>query len=569
MPGLGRFSRGKPGQTAFGNPEEVPPINTGATPEALPEEEEEERNWMQFDVSGMDFDNFGGSNEDVTTASSFGYHDEEEEQQVLPPPANAGLNQAPATNRRGLSIFKSKADNLSIAPESTTTATTATTTTATTASTTTTTTTAASTTPTNAGDTAMQESVSAAAADLQDTVSVDGYIEHQDAIMTESNSDSSILIMPHPATGRDSNASNPSDGTGLSIFGGNAANHGNENNSARTGISLLADASIDMNNVNHNANMNASVNGGNEKTFARTVPNFTPRAVAGGATQVVPPPIRASTALPASSSPTRVLPLPVKKMAPAAPPAAPSVPASTPQQQQQQQQQSRQGIIPRFVNHRIPQATQQKSRMVREHNVAKSPHQTTQMPRRTTLQTPKTIIPGNNSRSSSNRNRNQMNINPGLLKHAPPPVTPSPTSNNRPKQPMGGMTTTVFPPPHSKSRTSPHSNQRRDDTIVPPPASVPATNTQTATDGSPNTPPDDSSSTPDFNDLHAQFLSDIRDLEDTQNANGDRLLSMESNLSIAYSVLLQDQFQFLHLLDKLEHFTQETDQAIAKYHQSI
>ena len=100
-------------------------------------------------------------------------------------------------------------------------------------------------------------------------------------------------------------------------------------------------------------------------------------------------------------------------------------------------------------------------------------------------------------------------------------------------------------------------------TVLPPPRRSPNQGTIL-----PPAPPSPQDPTPDFNELHAKFLSDIRDLEDTQNANADRLLSMESNLAIAYSVLLQDQFQFLHLLEKLEDITQETDQVIAKYQQA-
>lgn len=75
----------------------------------------------------------------------------------------------------------------------------------------------------------------------------------------------------------------------------------------------------------------------------------------------------------------------------------------------------------------------------------------------------------------------------------------------------------------------------------------------------------DGTSTLDFGDLHAKFLTDIRDLEDLQDCNSTRLLTMESMFATAYSVTLNDQAQFLDLIDQLEDLTSEGDKKIAKF----
>jgi hypothetical protein len=73
------------------------------------------------------------------------------------------------------------------------------------------------------------------------------------------------------------------------------------------------------------------------------------------------------------------------------------------------------------------------------------------------------------------------------------------------------------------------------------------------------------STTMDFGDLHAKFFSDIRDLQDLQDGNGTRLLTMDSVFATAYSVTLYDQAQFLTLIDQLEDLTKESDKTISKF----
>jgi hypothetical protein len=69
----------------------------------------------------------------------------------------------------------------------------------------------------------------------------------------------------------------------------------------------------------------------------------------------------------------------------------------------------------------------------------------------------------------------------------------------------------------------------------------------------------------DFDDLHAKFLSDIRDLEDLQNGNSKRLLNMEGLFATAYSESLHDQSKFLDLLDQLEKVSCMADGTIKRF----
>jgi hypothetical protein len=69
----------------------------------------------------------------------------------------------------------------------------------------------------------------------------------------------------------------------------------------------------------------------------------------------------------------------------------------------------------------------------------------------------------------------------------------------------------------------------------------------------------------DFDDLHAKFLGDIRDLEDIQNGNGARLLDMEGLFATAYSASLYDQAQFLDLLNQLEKASVAADEMIMRF----
>jgi hypothetical protein len=68
-----------------------------------------------------------------------------------------------------------------------------------------------------------------------------------------------------------------------------------------------------------------------------------------------------------------------------------------------------------------------------------------------------------------------------------------------------------------------------------------------------------------FDDLHAKFLSDVRDLEDIQNGNGARLLDMEGLFATAYLASLYDQAKFLDLLNQLEKASVAADEMIMRF----
>lgn len=68
-----------------------------------------------------------------------------------------------------------------------------------------------------------------------------------------------------------------------------------------------------------------------------------------------------------------------------------------------------------------------------------------------------------------------------------------------------------------------------------------------------------------FEDLHAKFLSDIRDLEDHQENNRERLLAMEDLFASAYAETLQDQAQLLDLLYSAEKTSEMAGGLIARF----
>lgn len=70
---------------------------------------------------------------------------------------------------------------------------------------------------------------------------------------------------------------------------------------------------------------------------------------------------------------------------------------------------------------------------------------------------------------------------------------------------------------------------------------------------------------PSFDDLHAKFLSDTRDLEDLQNENASQLLDMDVLLSTALSASLKDQADFMDLLQQLQKEVDLADATIHKY----
>jgi hypothetical protein len=74
-----------------------------------------------------------------------------------------------------------------------------------------------------------------------------------------------------------------------------------------------------------------------------------------------------------------------------------------------------------------------------------------------------------------------------------------------------------------------------------------------------------SADVPSFDDLHAKFLSDTRDLEDLQNENASQLLDMDVLLSTALSASLKDQVDFMDLLQQLQKEVDLADATIHKY----
>ena len=68
-----------------------------------------------------------------------------------------------------------------------------------------------------------------------------------------------------------------------------------------------------------------------------------------------------------------------------------------------------------------------------------------------------------------------------------------------------------------------------------------------------------------FDDLHAQFLSDIRDLEDLQDEVSTHLLNMEGLFASVYSASLQDRARFLDLLEQLENASSSADKMISRF----
>lgn len=71
-----------------------------------------------------------------------------------------------------------------------------------------------------------------------------------------------------------------------------------------------------------------------------------------------------------------------------------------------------------------------------------------------------------------------------------------------------------------------------------------------------------------FDDLHAKFLSDIRDLQDIQNENSTRLLKMNECFSSAFSESLRDQANFIDLFEELEKASKLADEIINRFQQS-
>jgi hypothetical protein len=81
----------------------------------------------------------------------------------------------------------------------------------------------------------------------------------------------------------------------------------------------------------------------------------------------------------------------------------------------------------------------------------------------------------------------------------------------------------------------------------------------------PNTSTQEGASSPmNFEDLHANFLLDIRDLKDQQDDNGARLLSMQGLFATAYSESLQDQANLIDLLSGVEKVKEMAEELTSK-----
>ena len=69
----------------------------------------------------------------------------------------------------------------------------------------------------------------------------------------------------------------------------------------------------------------------------------------------------------------------------------------------------------------------------------------------------------------------------------------------------------------------------------------------------------------DFEELHAKFLSDIRDLEDLQDGNTSRLLFMQGMFATSYAATLKDQANLLDLISNLEKVAATAQETIARF----
>lgn len=69
----------------------------------------------------------------------------------------------------------------------------------------------------------------------------------------------------------------------------------------------------------------------------------------------------------------------------------------------------------------------------------------------------------------------------------------------------------------------------------------------------------------DFEELHAKFLTDIRDLEDLQEGNTTRLLFMQGIFATSYAESLKDQASLLDLLGNLEKVTATAQEMISRF----
>lgn len=72
-----------------------------------------------------------------------------------------------------------------------------------------------------------------------------------------------------------------------------------------------------------------------------------------------------------------------------------------------------------------------------------------------------------------------------------------------------------------------------------------------------------------FEELHAKFLSDIRDLEDFQDGNSMTLLQMQGIFATSYAESLKDQANLLDLLSSLQKASTMGDEMISTFQQTL
>eukprot|EP00980_Cylindrotheca_fusiformis_P008752 scaffold1869_cov122-Cylindrotheca_fusiformis.AAC.14 len=124
---------------------------------------------------------------------------------------------------------------------------------------------------------------------------------------------------------------------------------------------------------------------------------------------------------------------------------------------------------------------------------------------------------------------------PVMSSHSPT----TPKDSLFPRSTNGSMSRIPETPQRSLCTPEDHSNRPSvtpSPVLANPPVSrIPSRHTEALNSSTTN---DDSR---DFDDLHAKFLSDIRDLQDLQDGNRAHLLTMENVFATAYSVVLHDQ----------------------------
>jgi hypothetical protein len=202
--------------------------------------------------------------------------------------------------------------------------------------------------------------------------------------------------------------------------------------------------------------------------------------------------------------------------------------------------------------------------------------QTPNQEKRTQGNTPRSILPYDSGLRPPNTRKDSFPVKDKAVAKTPQPMT----TQGRPRTTMPSVTPSpVMTNPRTciqnhpqdqlsvtasvNSRNTTHSTSTADRTTMDVGDSTSTADSTTMDFGDSTSTAD--STTMDFGDLHAKFFSDIRDLQDLQDGNGTRLLTMDSVFATAYSVTLYDQAQFLTLIDQLEDLTKESDKTISKF----